>query len=62
NIVAGWVLRNLKKMAVALGRVNFSTTPNDENYKVLIDEINDRNMELCVGDGTLRDIDPGETI
>ncbi|KAI3924874.1 hypothetical protein MKW98_031125 [Papaver atlanticum] len=62
NLVTGCVLRNLKKTAVALRRVDFSIAPNDENYEVLIDEIIDRNMELCVGDGTLGDIDPGKTI
>ncbi|KAI3979112.1 hypothetical protein MKX01_016287 [Papaver californicum] len=30
--VTGCILRNLRKKAVALGRVNFSTPPNDENY------------------------------
>ncbi|KAI3891246.1 hypothetical protein MKW98_007551 [Papaver atlanticum] len=35
------VLRNLRKKAVALGRVDFSTSPNDENYEyeVVIDEL-----------------------
>ncbi|KAI3916042.1 hypothetical protein MKW98_004483 [Papaver atlanticum] len=55
------VLRNLRKKAVALGRVNFSTSPNDENYEVVIDEIIDEHMDLYVGEGTLGDIDLGET-
>ncbi|RZC60835.1 hypothetical protein C5167_022610 [Papaver somniferum] len=55
-------LEDVKKMAVALGRVNFSTPPNYENYEVLLDEIIDSNMELCVGDGIFGDIDPSETI
>ncbi|KAI3960910.1 hypothetical protein MKW98_019111, partial [Papaver atlanticum] len=56
------VLRNLRKKAVAFGCVNFSTSPNNENYEVVIDEIIDEHMELCVGDGRLEDIDLGETI
>ncbi|RZC76742.1 hypothetical protein C5167_000845 [Papaver somniferum] len=56
------LLEDVKKKAVALGHVNFSTPPNDENYEVLIDDKTDRNMELCVGDGKLGYIDPSETI
>ncbi|KAI3936236.1 hypothetical protein MKW98_026416 [Papaver atlanticum] len=43
NLLTGCLLRNLKNKAV--GRVNFSTPPNDENYEVLIDEIIDIHME-----------------
>ncbi|KAI3893965.1 hypothetical protein MKX03_025271 [Papaver bracteatum] len=46
----------------ALGRVNFSTSPNDENYEVIVDIIVDEHMELCVGDGKLGDIVLSETI
>ncbi|KAI3875289.1 hypothetical protein MKX03_001287, partial [Papaver bracteatum] len=42
---------------VALDAVNFSTSPNDENYEVIVDVIVDEHMELCVGDIVL-----GETI
>ncbi|KAI3872596.1 hypothetical protein MKW92_040922, partial [Papaver armeniacum] len=47
------VMRNLRKRTFASGRVNFSTSPNDENYEVVVDEIIDEHMELCVGDGNL---------
>ncbi|KAI3966448.1 hypothetical protein MKW92_028180, partial [Papaver armeniacum] len=47
------VLRNLRKKTFAFGRVNFSTSPNDENYEVVVDEIIDEHMKLCVGDGNL---------
>ncbi|RZC78128.1 hypothetical protein C5167_002486 [Papaver somniferum] len=42
------LMEDVKKKAVALGHVNFSTPPNDENYEVLIDENTDSNMELYV--------------
>ncbi|RZC91951.1 hypothetical protein C5167_021665 [Papaver somniferum] len=42
------LLEDVKKKEVALGHVNFSTPPNDENYEVLIDEKIDRIMELYV--------------
>ncbi|KAI3938598.1 hypothetical protein MKW98_016103 [Papaver atlanticum] len=60
NQAAGCVMRNLRKKTVALGRVNFCTSPDDENY--VIDKIIDEHMDLCVGDGKLGDIDLGEMI
>ncbi|KAI3872496.1 hypothetical protein MKX03_014596 [Papaver bracteatum] len=62
NQATGCILRNLRKKVVALGRVNFSTSPNDENYEVIVDVIVDKHMELCVGDGKLGDIVLGEMI
>ncbi|KAI3875543.1 hypothetical protein MKX03_027056 [Papaver bracteatum] len=62
NQATGCILRNLRKKVVVLGRVNFSTSPNDENYEVIIDVIVDEHMELCVGDGKLGYIVLGETI
>ncbi|RZC78368.1 hypothetical protein C5167_002555 [Papaver somniferum] len=57
------VLRNMRKGAVAFGRIDRSADENDDFYfLVLIDEVVIRSEPLCVGEGTLSSVKHGDKI
>ncbi|KAI3900440.1 hypothetical protein MKW92_021949, partial [Papaver armeniacum] len=57
------IMRNMRKSCVALGRIDSSRPPpNDEYHLVLIDEICLASESLCDGEGTFRDVIIGEKI
>ncbi|KAI3897847.1 hypothetical protein MKX03_011218 [Papaver bracteatum] len=57
------ILRNMRKRTVALGLIDMSRPPiDDENYLVLIDEVCLPSESLCEGEGTFKDVTRGDKI
>lgn len=59
----GVILRNMRKRCVALGHIDRSRPPgNDEFHLVQIDEVFLEYEALCNGDGTFKDVIIGQKI
>ncbi|KAI3859021.1 hypothetical protein MKX03_011110, partial [Papaver bracteatum] len=57
------ILRNMRKRTVALGLIDMSRPPiDDENYLVLIDEVCLPSESLCEGEGTFKYVTRGDKI
>ncbi|KAI3978885.1 hypothetical protein MKX01_016060 [Papaver californicum] len=61
--IQNFVLRNMRKDAVAFGRIDRSADKNDDYYYlVLIDEVVIGSENLYVGEGTLSSVEHGDKI
>ncbi|KAF5189210.1 hypothetical protein FRX31_021204 [Thalictrum thalictroides] len=56
------LLKNFKKRNVALGNICRDTTPIEDSYSIIVDEVFDYTTELYIGEGTFGDISIGDMI